>query len=126
MVIILFSFGNLWILIFDVIFMNEGNGYNYYMGVFIVLRIGFYVFMWIIWVGYFYLNIQFIVNGLIYGWMYLLVDNYYGYIDISLIMVVVCVMVGSFVYVRIGFISISGIIYSGNEGYFIFFGWIID
>lgn len=44
----LLNFGNLRILVFDVIFINEGNGYNYYVGVFIVLCIGFYVFIWII------------------------------------------------------------------------------
>lgn len=58
-----------------------------------------------------------------YGLMY--IRDYY-YFNLNLVMVVVYVVVGNFVYVRIGFIGNSGYILSNYDGYFIFFGWIID
>lgn len=39
-----------YILWFDIVKINIGNGYYLVIGVFIVLVIGVYVFMWIIWV----------------------------------------------------------------------------
>lgn len=38
-----------YILWFDMVKINIGNGYYLVIGVFIVLVIGVYVFMWIIW-----------------------------------------------------------------------------
>lgn len=42
------NLGNLRILVFDAIFINEGNGYNHYVGVFTAPRTGLYVFTWTI------------------------------------------------------------------------------
>lgn len=58
------NLGNLRILVFDAIFINEGNGYNHYVGVFTAPRTGLYVFTWTIRTYDGYYNTQLLVDGL--------------------------------------------------------------
>lgn len=116
--------GNLRPLIFDAIFMNEGNGYNHHMGVFTAPRTGLYVFTWTIRAnGGAYFNTQLLVNGLMYGSMY--TRDYY-YSNSNSATEVVHVAVGNSVYVRTGPTGNSGTIISNYDGYSTFSGWTID
>lgn len=116
--------GNLRPLIFDAIFMNEGNGYNHHMGVFTAPRTGLYVFTWTIRAnGGAYFNTQLLVNGLMYGSMY--TRDYY-YSNSNSATAVVHVAAGNSVYVRTGPTGNSGHILSNYDGYSTFSGWTID
>lgn len=56
------------IFVFDIVQINDGNGYNNYDGVFIVLRIGVYVFYWLIKIDvYFWVSVEIVVNGIFIG-----------------------------------------------------------
>lgn len=41
--------GVFYILVFDIVVINVGNGYYSIMGVFLVFEIGVYVFSWFMW-----------------------------------------------------------------------------
>lgn len=49
MLVIENSFSVYYILIFDKVCINVGNGYNGVIGIFILLKEGIYVFNWVIW-----------------------------------------------------------------------------
>lgn len=56
------------IFVFDMIYINDGNGYSNDDGIFIVLRIGVYVFYWLIIVDvYFWVSVEIVVNGILIG-----------------------------------------------------------
>lgn len=58
------NLGLYYVIVYDYVVMNFGNGYNKYFGVFIVLKVGMYVFFWIIFVDLnFYFLIEFVVNS---------------------------------------------------------------
>lgn len=82
-----FDFWGYYILVYDVMLINFGNGYNRNIGVFIVFWDGFYFFMWFIWVVCLYVYmIDFIINERIMGSMYV----YCGYnIVIGYVVVIV-------------------------------------
>lgn len=40
-----------YVLVFDVVKINIGNVYYFNIGVFMVLELGVYVFIWIFWIG---------------------------------------------------------------------------
>lgn len=43
-----FIFGIKYIILFDMVIINKGNGYYFSIGVFIVFEFGYYVFIWIV------------------------------------------------------------------------------
>lgn len=111
-------------LIFDFIFINEGNGYDHHMGVLFALRTGLYVFTWTIRAnGGAHFNTQLLVNGLMYGSMY--TRDYY-YSNSNSATAVVHVAAGNSVYVRTGPTGNSGDIISHYDGYSTLSGWTID
>lgn len=60
-----------YILKFDVVLLNKGNGYNVFDGIFIVLVLGMYVFMWLFMLEvYGYVYIEFMKNFDIIGMWY--------------------------------------------------------
>lgn len=60
-----------WIIFFDIVIINVGNVYYLYMGILIVLKFGFYVFIWIIRLfGYRYYIIELVVNNKIVNVLY--------------------------------------------------------
>lgn len=62
------NLGQYYIIVYDYVMMNFGNGYSKYIGVFIVLKIGMYVFFWIIMVDlYLYFLIELIYNSVRVG-----------------------------------------------------------
>lgn len=110
------------ILVYDVVKVNNGNGYNFIIGVFVVLEIGVYVFIWIIReVSNCYYLIQLMVNvvemGIIY--FYLVVDGDFLVIGI----VVIYVNVGDDVYVRMYELWNYCFIVSNDVGKLLFVGW---
>lgn len=110
------------ILVYDVVKVNNGNGYNFIIGVFVVLEIGVYVFIWIIReVSNCYYLIQLMVNvvemGIIY--FYLVVDGDFIVIGI----VVIYVNVGDDVYVRMYELWNYCFIVSNDVGKLLFVGW---
>lgn len=117
------NLGNLRILVFDAIFINEGNGYNHYVGVFTAPRTGLYVFTWTIRTYDGYYNTQLLVDGLIDGSIYT-ASNFIT--DSSSATAVVRVVAGQSVYIRTGPANNGGAIYSGNAGFSSFSGWTID
>lgn len=113
-----------YILVFDKVIINVGNVYYIYMGIFIVLRLGFYVFIWIIrlW-GYWYYNIEFFVDNNI---VYIIFFNFVNVVDGSVIgIVVVYVDEGDDVFVRIGLWFNVGDIGNDFNGWLLFVGWIL-
>lgn len=117
------NLGNLRILVFDAIFINESNGYNPYVGVFTAPHTGLYVFTWTIRTYDGYYNTQLLVDGLMHGWVYT-ASNFIT--DSSSATAVARVVAGQSVYIRTGPASNGGAIYSGNEGFSTFSGWTID
>lgn len=110
------------ILVYDVVKVNNGNGYNFIIGVFVVLEIGVYVFIWIIReVSNCYYLIQLMVNvvemGIIY--FYLVVDG--DFIGIGI--VVIYVNVGDDVYVRMYVLWNNCYIVSDRVVRLLFVGW---
>lgn len=110
------------ILVYDVVKVNNGNGYNFIIGVFVVLEIGVYVFIWIIReVSNCYYLVQLMVNvvemGIIY--FYLVVDGDFLVIGI----VVIYVNVGDDVYVRMYELWNYCFIVSNDVGKLLFVGW---
>lgn len=63
-----FILSNYYLFIFDVLKINFGNGYNKFSGIFVVLFVGVYVFIWIIninFYGVYWINLM--VNNVIVG-----------------------------------------------------------
>lgn len=51
-------------IVYDGLIFNYGNVYNFYYGIFIVLFVGLYIFIWMSFVDFGKLfNIEFFVNG---------------------------------------------------------------
>lgn len=65
------NLGDVYIFIFDMVLIDVGNGYNRYMGVFIVFVGGFYVFIWFLClIGNEYYSVQLYVNNVVCGLVY--------------------------------------------------------
>lgn len=101
--------------------INIGNGYYLVIGVFIVLVIGVYVFMWIIWVDvYNYYIIQLMKNIEGVDVVYL---NLNGGIGEVIGIVVFMVNEGDDVFIEIYIQFNGGYIISDVVGRLLFFGW---
>lgn len=101
--------------------INIGNGYYLVIGVFIVLVIGVYVFMWIIWMDvYNYYIIQLMKNIEGVDVVYL---NLNGGIGEVIGIVVFMVNEGDDVFIEIYIQFNVGYILSYLVGRFLFFGW---
>lgn len=98
MLLILFFLSLEYVLVFDVVKINFGNVYYFSIGVFIVLVLGVYVFIWIFWIGGNYdYSIQLMVNREDVGIVYFYII---GGVDVEVIgIVVVYVNVGDDVFV---------------------------
>lgn len=75
MILVEISFGVYYIFIFDRIWINVGFGYNNSIGVFIVLREGIYVFIWVIRMVIVEYLIELLINDDIFGVIFLWVKN---------------------------------------------------
>lgn len=118
------NLGLYYVIVYDYVVMNFGNGYNKYFGVFIVLKVGMYVFFWIIFVNLnFYFLIEFVVNsywvGIVFVYVSIIFNGVIG-------LVVIQFQQDDVVMVRLEFgYNFSGNIYSDNKMKMIFFGWCI-
>lgn len=67
-----FIFGIKYIILFDMVIINKGNGYYFSIGVFIVFEFGYYVFIWIVCMifGFEYL-LELVVNSLVKGVLFM-------------------------------------------------------
>lgn len=119
-----FVFVVYYIILFDIVIINVENVYYFYMGIFIVFRFGFYVFIWMISLyGNVYFMMELVVNNVVVNWIFL---GIYNNIDGSVIgIVVVYVNQGDDVLIRMGQIYYSGFIISNNDGKLLFVGWIL-
>lgn len=119
-----FVFVVYYIILFDIVIINVGNVYYFYMGIFIVFRFGFYVFIWMIRLyGNVYFMMELVVNNVVVNWIFF---GIYNNIDGSVIgIVVVYVNQGDDVLIRMGQIYYSGFIISNNDGKLLFVGWIL-
>lgn len=115
MILVEISFGVYYIFIFDRIWINVGFGYNNNIGVFIVLREGIYVFMWVIRMVIVEYLIELLINDDIFGVIFLWVKN--GDDGFVSGIVVVYVIRGDVVFVCIYFFYVGdGNIYSNVYG----------
>lgn len=82
-----FVFVVYYIILFDIVIINVENVYYFYMGIFIVFRFGFYVFIWMIRLyGNVYFMMELVVNNVVVNWIFL---GIYNNIDGSVIGIVV-------------------------------------
>lgn len=70
------NLGDVYIFIFNMVLIDVGNGYNRYMGVFIVFVGGFYVFIqFLCLIGNEYYSVQLYVNNVVCGLVYFYVSE---------------------------------------------------